>query len=1081
MEQTHITVTKIMPPSIKADSIRRSKLYVKLSKMNNFPLTFVIAGAGYGKSTSLALYVNDSHFSVCWYTVSSRDQDLNPFITYLIYAIKREHPSFGKMILSKLTGGSVYKNAYDIGQIAALFVNDLIKIPSVITLIIDDFHHVMNVESIQEFLQQVMEYCPHHFHLVISSRIKPKWGFMKRLRVEGSLLEINQDELILSKDEVELLLTDYYGLDISLAEIDEIYQLTEGWMLALGIIGLDLQKKDSFHRSFERTQLTLDDLFQYIALEVISKQPKPFQIFLEQTCILTELSEAVCNEILSISDSELILQSLFESHLFLVSIGLNEFRYHGLIKELLEKQLNRESPVKYMELHKKAADFYEKQEQVDLMFFHLFKSKRYQTMIERLEKYGLQLLGEGKSTMLSETLSHIPNELKNQFAWIWFFSGEVFRIRSEIERAEEAYEKAIEISSLNHEKNLLSLSYEGKAMIYLDTTQPAKAERYLQLAIETREHIKNVNDQEFIELYYLLAENQINIGKPLKAKKWLEQAQKKNIMMDQLNLNARLLLRTGSLQEALDLLMLQEAKYEKHKPNHLSHRESSLLLSLVQGFLGDGDKSKHFAQKAIQHGISIQSSYVEACGWIRLGHAVQIAGYGPSEIVIECYDTALKLMENMNVARGKAEPYMGLCLYWGTQVQGLEKSMHYGQLALTETEQVQDVWLSSLIKLSMAKSAIFHRQYRLAKGLLAGACQMSKDCQDYYGQMITTFWKTIIASKEKEKNDFVMYCSEWLEFVQQSSFQFFYSRKTLFGPQDMEQMIPILLEAQNSGIHTGFVQQALYELGYKDVKLHPGYTLKVQTFGSFRVFAGEEEIKEWHRAKAKELFEFFITNPQHMFLKQEIIQMLWPNIDEATASRDFKVVINSLNNTLEPNRKARTEPFFIKRAGNYYGLNKQAPIVLDYEEFEYWIASGLDSNQMERAKESLERALLLYKGEFLADHKLDDWSNSKRDRLKLLFLRGAEKIAQAYIALKDVNKAIYWCDRILDYEETWEEAYRLLMYCFYRTNNRSQSIKIYHKCKDMLKKELAVEPLPSTEKMYRMIVDPIEIEWIGPE
>ena len=79
-------------------------------------------------------------------------------------------------------------------------------------------------------------------------------------------------------------------------------------------------------------------------------------------------------------------------------------------------------------------------------------------------------------------------------------------------------------------------------------------------------------------------------------------------------------------------------------------------------------------------------------------------------------------------------------------------------------------------------------------------------------------------------------------------------------------------------------------------------------------------------------------------------------------------------------------------------------------------------------------------------------------------------MAQLSIAMNDPNSAIHWCELILKKEKTWEEAYRLLMYCYYLKNNRPQSIKWYQKCCAVLQEELAVEPLASTKDMYEMII-----------
>ncbi len=199
--------------------------------------------------------------------------------------------------------------------------------------------------------------------------------------------------------------------------------------------------------------------------------------------------------------------------------------------------------------------------------------------------------------------------------------------------------------------------------------------------------------------------------------------------------------------------------------------------------------------------------------------------------------------------------------------------------------------------------------------------------------------------------------------------------------------------------------------------------------------------------------------------------MLWPEQDEKSCARDLKVSLNALNNALEPERKARSAPFFIYREGSSYGFNQHIRLELDALTFEEWIQGGLEEKNQEKAIQFLLNGLTLYKGEYLPGRKYDDWCLNTREKLLVLFLRGAEKLAQLSVSVQEYNQAIYWCEQIIDKDYTWEEAYRLLMFCYYKKNNRPYSIKWYKKCCDILESEIGVQPLEATQQMYKMIMD----------
>ena len=119
---------------------------------------------------------------------------------------------------------------------------------------------------------------------------------------------------------------------------------------------------------------------------------------------------------------------------------------------------------------------------------------------------------------------------------------------------------------------------------------------------------------------------------------------------------------------------------------------------------------KTLAQDGIQQGIRLKAPMVEACGWIRMGHAVQLLHQYESDLAKKCYETALEIMEQLSISRGKAEPLMGLSILYGIKGD-YERAMEAGNKALQETEKVSDLWLSGLITLSMGITSIYHDQW----------------------------------------------------------------------------------------------------------------------------------------------------------------------------------------------------------------------------------------------------------------------------------------------------------------------------------------------------------------------------------
>ncbi|WP_442599589.1 BTAD domain-containing putative transcriptional regulator [Neobacillus sp. D3-1R] len=1067
-----IIKTKLIVPAVKDDFLRRAKLTKKLKKIEEYPLTLIHSGAGYGKSTALSLFLTDEKQVGCWYSISSMDDDILPFLTYLTYAIRGIHSNFGTELLTFINQLDRYIREEEINLLCSLFINELLTIQEDVTVILDDFHQIEHSYTVNRWMETFLEHIPSHIHFVISSRSRPVWKQLTKMKVMGHLLEITKEDLILSIEEMELLLIDNYGIELPVSDLERIYKLTEGWVIALCMIAQQGPFHDRFMEIDEHS--SHNDLFQYLAMEVFSKQPLIIQQFLEQTCVLEELTEEICNEIVGIAGASALLDQLIERNLFIQKIGDKQYRFHALFKEFLEMQLKDKQPGLFSTLHEKSARVFERRGMWEAALSHYKKINQFSAIASILQEKGKEMLETGKLESLLEHLAKIPDRDKSRYEYLWYLQGEVHRYRSKYSEAEACYQKAY--SLYENKKNLVGMSrvLEGRAKIYLDTIQPHRAERLLYEAIQLRETSTVQSSEETGKLYHLLAENLLNSGKTVKSEKWLNRAKTHQVSLLDSNLEARIYLRTGRFDEAKNTLMQKKESYHVKNATVLpqSHRETDLLLSLIASFTGNGTEAKDLAQSGIQLGIKMKAPFVEACGWIRMGHAVQILDKYDLQISKECYETALEMMDQIQVARGKAEPLMGLCALYGANGE-YERAMEAGRKALDETESVKDYWLSSLIILSTGIACIYNERLIEALQYLEKAERQFQECRDIYGEMLCHFWKSYVFFRNKELGSFQEEINSFLKNIQMNGFEFFLHKRTTFGPRDLQMFIPLLLQCDKENIERSFILKLLQDMGMKALESHPGYSLRIQTLGPFRIWLGEKEIgeRDWQREKAKELFQLFITNPEQFIAKEEITQILWPNQDKQSAERDFKVAMNALNNVLEPSRKARSTPFFIIREGSTYGLNPLASIELDTNQFQEWIQTGLKEMDVEKTLPLLEKAISLYKGEYLSERRYEDWCINKRERMLVFFLRGAEKMAQIYVRKENYDSAIFWCERILERDRTWEEAYRLLMYCFYRKNNRPQAIKWYEKCIEILEEELGVSPLEPTRHMYEMIIE----------
>src|SRR5215203_7195756 len=104
------------------------------------------------------------------------------------------------------------------------------------------------------------------------------------------------------------------------------------------------------------------DIFDYLAEEVLDRQPKAAREFLLETSILDRLSSSLCEAVTGRGDAQTTLAKLERANLLLVPLDDQRrwYRYHHLFSDFLRERLRRESPEMVSDLHLRASGWHER-------------------------------------------------------------------------------------------------------------------------------------------------------------------------------------------------------------------------------------------------------------------------------------------------------------------------------------------------------------------------------------------------------------------------------------------------------------------------------------------------------------------------------------------------------------------------------------------------------------------------------------------------------------------------------------------------------------------------------------------------
>lgn len=1068
MEKVLLRV-KLLPPRLSERVLARPRLTQQLLEALNYRLTILRAGAGYGKSTALASLAGQGIPSV-WYQLEREDSDPVTFLTYLVHSFRSLFPDSLELALAFLEESSGH---FPLVQVVDILLDELAaKITSPHLLILDDAHFLRGSSETLNLLDRLIAHSPPDLHTILSTRYGLNLPTLVRWKAYGEVLEIHQEDLAFKPEEIGALFAQKYRLFLTFSEIAFLAERTEGWPIALQLIGKALQRHSASSLSEALKQVTgpSESLFSYLAREVLEQLEPRIRDFLLKTAVLQDLSPAICDCLREANDSASIINYLVENGLFIVSLSEGLFRYHHLFREFLYHQL---SPQEAQQAHMQAARCFVQRGDEARAVHHFLAAQAWEEAAAILESLGRDMVQAGRLEVLSNWLGMLPPKVLASHPALLIYLGDIARLRSRFQEALGWYQQAEERYRLRGDNRGVGQALRGKARVYLDTVNPVQAERYLQEALRLAD---GQEDREsFARLLELLAENQLNLGRPEEAERLRAQARTlREEGPGEAELAIRVLLRTGRLNEARRLLE-EQAEKERREPilRPRAHRETLLLLSLILAFQGEPEAAYQCAVEGTKRGQLLHSPFVTAVGYMRQGHSWLIRdnpdGYS---YAYRCYQEAITLGEDLAVPRLKVEAFWGLCRAHGFQGE-LEAALEAARQGIEIAQQAGDEWITALIRVSMGAGYVLAGEYDLAVDWLTQALTAFRECSDPYGEAIARLWLSLIWWYKNDKARLRRDAEELLRLVHNHGYDYLLTKRILLGPPDPRMAVPILLYARNSGLHPACVERLLRTMGLEKVEFHPGYQLKIQTLGPFRVWRGNKEILplEWRREKARRLFQLLLTYRHTMLDRDQILEMLWPNLEPEIAKRDFKVALSTLYKVLEPERPEGVPSAYIIRDGSHYGLRPGADIWLDVEEMEKEIACGdkLFKQEPSKALEHYQRAIALYQGNYLEDCLYEAWCSEERERILILYLRTADKVAELLAQKEAWEEVLTVCRAILARDPCWEQAYRWTMLAYARTGRKAQALKTFRQCVEILKKELQVDPSPATIQLYEEI------------
>ncbi|MEK6271171.1 MAG: LuxR C-terminal-related transcriptional regulator [Actinomycetota bacterium] len=319
----------------------------------------IIAPAGYGKTTVLSEWDAADERPFIWVTFDDRHNDPAFMVGSIASALDEIEPIDGGVFEGLATPRPSIRKV-----VVPRLVESLRGRERPFVLVLDDLQSLEDSVSLHS-VTAMAEHMPSGSQLALATRSEPPIG-LGRLRTHRRLVELHAHDLVMTRSEASHLL-EAAGFELGSAAVKRLIERTEGWPAALYLATLALEGEPDPQHAIER--FAGDDrlVADYLRDEFLSRQPADDLDFLTATSLLDRLTGPLCDAVLEREGSGETLRRLSRSNLLLVPLDRTDeqFRYHALLREMLESELHRLGEGRESGLHARASKWYAEQGDFD--------------------------------------------------------------------------------------------------------------------------------------------------------------------------------------------------------------------------------------------------------------------------------------------------------------------------------------------------------------------------------------------------------------------------------------------------------------------------------------------------------------------------------------------------------------------------------------------------------------------------------------------------------------------------------------------------------------------------------------------
>jgi DNA-binding SARP family transcriptional activator len=248
--------------------------------------------------------------------------------------------------------------------------------------------------------------------------------------------------------------------------------------------------------------------------------------------------------------------------------------------------------------------------------------------------------------------------------------------------------------------------------------------------------------------------------------------------------------------------------------------------------------------------------------------------------------------------------------------------------------------------------------------------------------------------------------------------------------------------------------------------------LDVRLFGGVRLARAGHDLPAFPTRTAAALFAYLVLHRDQSVTREVICSHMWGDRPDEVSRKALRTALWRVRCVIEPADADRGK--YLQTDSRRVGFRPTTDVRVDAWTLAEAASvrppdpeSGLFS-AAEVAR--LHAAARSYSGPLMEGEESVEWTLVEGERYRLLHLTILDRLMSYYLAVGDLFEALSIGHEILRHDPLLERVHRTMMLCHVHLGDRASAIRQYRACVNILAKELALQPMPSTIALCEQIV-----------